>query len=206
MALHTEAIELEPFDSSDVGDHANRVREDFGLRQHPLNRTLGEGSVTDFPATWSTNRLALTDRVGREVVVEHERFGEFVEQSVRLLLIADGAQNDGTRRLSFATGKHSRTMHAGQNLHLAIDCSQSGRCTTVETLASEGQVTAGLMIDCGNGFLQLVNVRPSASSAIPSGKYFSTRLCLTAWAAAERSFFFGLKRASHRLWYASDLT
>ena len=109
----------------DVGDQADRVREDFGLRQHPLQRTLSESSVTEFTTTWSTNRLALTDRVGREVVIKHERLGEFAEQSIGLLLITNRTQHGRTERLRFTAGEDSRTVDAGQNADLAIDCTQS---------------------------------------------------------------------------------
>ncbi|KTT91493.1 hypothetical protein NS44R_14805, partial [Mammaliicoccus sciuri] len=58
----------------DLGDHADRVRELVMRRQHRVDRAPGELAVADLAALGAAEPTGFTDRVGREVVVQQERF------------------------------------------------------------------------------------------------------------------------------------
>ena len=69
---HTVAIEDEPFDLGDLGDDADGVGELLVRRHHRMHGAPGELAVADLAAPGRAHAAGLADRVGREVVVQHE--------------------------------------------------------------------------------------------------------------------------------------
>ncbi len=91
-APHTEAIELEPFDSRISLTMRMVYGELVVRRDQALDRALGERAVADFAAAWATHRLGFTGAEGREVVVEHEALPRLTRERVDLLLVGGRAQ------------------------------------------------------------------------------------------------------------------
>ena len=86
----------------DFRHHAQRVGELLLRRQHRMDRAPGELAVADFAAARRTHAARLADRVGREVVVQHEGLLAGAFQAVDELLVFGGAERDdaapGSRR------------------------------------------------------------------------------------------------------------
>ena len=68
----TVAIDDEPFELGDLRDDADRVGEFGRGRQHRADRAPGELAVADFAPARRAHAAGLADRIGREVVMEHE--------------------------------------------------------------------------------------------------------------------------------------
>ena len=104
VALQTVAIELEPFDS--VMSEITRIvygNRSSG-RNHPLDRPLGQAAVTDLAAARPADGPHFADRIGREVVVQHEPVGDFAEQAVDALLVAGRSQARPSPATAFRRG------------------------------------------------------------------------------------------------------
>ena len=71
-APQTDAIDDEPFELGDLGDHAHRVGEFVVRRQDRMDRAPGQLAVADLAALGAAETSGFTDRVGREVVVQQE--------------------------------------------------------------------------------------------------------------------------------------
>ena len=139
VALQTVAIELEPLDSV----MSEMMRIVYGNRSSggndPLDRPLGQAAVADFAPSRAADRPHLADRVGREVIVQHEAVGDFAEQTVDPLLVARRAERDRSQRLRFAAGEEGRAVHARQHADLAGDLAELIDRPAVEPFAFEQQ-------------------------------------------------------------------
>ncbi len=117
----TVAIELEPFELGNVRQDADRIGKVFLARQHRVQRAPGELAVADFAAARGAKAAHFADRIGREVIVQHEvRVGETL-QPVDHLLAVLGAQRGGADRLRFAAGEQRRPVGAGQESDHRLD-------------------------------------------------------------------------------------
>ena len=82
----TVAIDEEPLLSVMSRQDADRVGEFLVARQHRVQRAPGELAVAGFAARRGAEAADFTDRVGREVIVQHEaRVGETLEPVDHLL-------------------------------------------------------------------------------------------------------------------------
>ena len=80
--------------------------------------------MADVAAAGPADGFDLTDREGREVVLQHELLFELGGQAVDDLLVLSGAQDGDHQGLSFAAGKEGRTVCPRQDADLATDMSQ----------------------------------------------------------------------------------
>ena len=147
VAPQTLAIELEPLDSRMSRDHADRVGEHVGIRQHRLDAPLGQGPVPDLAAARAANRPHLADREGGEVVVEHELLRILVDQAVDPLLVLAGAERDRDQGLGLAALEERRAVHPGQQVDLAVDRTERLVVAAVGTLALEDQLADGPLLE-----------------------------------------------------------
>ena len=105
----------------DLGDDAQRVGELLGGRQHRMDGAPGELAVADFAAARRTHAAGLTDRIGREVVVQQERLLVHAGQRVDILLVLAGAERGNDDRLRLATGEQRRAVRARQDADFRHD-------------------------------------------------------------------------------------
>src|SRR5690606_8463792 len=98
----------------DVGENADRVRELFLARQHRTQRAPGQLAVADFAAPRGPEAAHFTDRIRREVVVQHEALVRQAGQPIDHLLAVLGAERSGADRLRFTAGEQRRTVRARQ--------------------------------------------------------------------------------------------
>ena len=80
-----------------------------------MDRAPGELAVADFAAAGRAHAAGFTDRVGREVVVQHEVLLVGAFERVDELLVFAGAERGDDERLRFAAGEQRRAVRARQN-------------------------------------------------------------------------------------------
>ena len=117
----TVAIEDEPL----LSVMSLRTRIVYGnssaRRQHRVKRAPGELAVPGVAARRGAEAADFTDRIRREVIVDHEaRVAEALEPVDHLLAVL-GAQGRGADRLGLAAGEQSRTVGAGQEADHRLD-------------------------------------------------------------------------------------
>ncbi len=103
----------------DLGDDADRVGELVRRRQHRMDRAPGELAVADLAAAGRAHAAGLADRIGREVVVQHEGRLVGALQAVDHLLVLAGAERGDDQRLGLAAGEERRAVRARQHADLA---------------------------------------------------------------------------------------
>ena len=141
-APQTVAIEDEPFELGDLGDDADRVGELVLRRQHRMDRAPGELAVADFAALGAAQAAGLADRVGREVVVQHEAFLVRALQRVDVLLVLAGAERGDDQRLRLAAGEQRRAVGARQDADFGDDRAHGLDVAAVDALAGVENVPA----------------------------------------------------------------
>ena len=114
---------------------ADRVRELVLRRQHRMQRAPGELAVADFTTARRTEAADFTDRIGREVIVQHEVFVGQAGQPVDHLLGVLGAERGRADRLRFTAGEQRRTVCARQEVHHRLDRTDLRGGTTVDARA-----------------------------------------------------------------------
>src|SRR6185312_12206206 len=119
-----------------------RVREFLLLRNHAEQRALGECAVTDLATAGAAERLRLTRRERREVVVQHEALPAFAGERVDLLLVRRGAERRRDERLRLATLEERRAVHARQKPHLDRDRADLVHVAPVDALVLRKNVLA----------------------------------------------------------------
>ena len=119
----------------DVGQHADRVGEVFLLGQHGVERAPGQLAVADFAAARSAEATHFTDRVGREVVVQHERRVSQAFKAVDHLFRVLGAQRGGADRLRFTAREQRRTVRARQEAGHRLDRADLIQLAAIDALA-----------------------------------------------------------------------
>ena len=117
----TEPIDDEPFDSSVSETIADRVREVGRLRDHRLERPLGERAVADVAAARAGHAARLADRVRREVVVVDVAAVLLEREVVDPLPLLGGAEGEQRHDLRLAAGEERRAVRARADRHLAGD-------------------------------------------------------------------------------------
>ncbi len=118
-----------------VGQDADRVGEFVLAGQHGVQRTPGQLAMTHFTTTRRAEAADFTDRIGREVIVQHEIFIMQAGQAVDHLLGVLGAQRGGADGLRFTAGEQGRTMGAGQEADHCFDRTDLRGRAAVDALA-----------------------------------------------------------------------
>src|SRR5205823_13450107 len=111
-----------------------------------LDRALGEETVTDFAARLAAQRLDLTRRERREVVVHVERALLVAEQRVELLLVVLGAERHRDERLPLAARDQRRAVRAWQHADLDRNVADLVGTTAVDARARRQRVPAGPLL------------------------------------------------------------
>jgi hypothetical protein len=88
--------------------------------------------VADFAAAGRTGAAGLTDRVGREVVVQHEGGLVGPRQAVDILLVLAGAEGGNDDGLGLAAGEQRRAVGARQKAHFRDDRAHGREITAVD--------------------------------------------------------------------------
>ena len=146
----------------DLRDDAQRVGELVMRRQHRTQRAPRQLAVTDIAAPRAAETAGLADRVGREVVVQQERFLVRARQRVDILLVLAGAERGDDQRLRLAAGEQRRAVCARQHAGLGDDVADGLQVAPVDALAGVEDVPAndlGLQLLEHVGDAQLVVFR-----------------------------------------------
>src|SRR3546814_7116985 len=83
--------------------------------QHGVQRTPCQLDMTHFAATRRTEAAHFADRIGREVIMQHEALVGQASKAVNHLLGVLGAERRGADRLRFATREQRRTMRSEEH-------------------------------------------------------------------------------------------
>src|SRR3954468_8352547 len=126
----------------DLRHHARGVGEFVVRRQHRVDRAPGQLAVTDLAALGAAEATGLTDRVGREVVVQQERLFVRSRQRVDILLVLAGAERGHDHRLGLAAGEQRRAVGAGQHADLGDNVAHGLAIAAVDALAGVEDVPA----------------------------------------------------------------
>ena len=116
-----------------LGNHADGIREFLSGRNNRHQRTLCQGTMTDFPASRAAYRTRLAYGVAREVVLMNVVLAGLNPQAVQHLFITQGTQSGDGQNLGLATGKQAGTVSPRQQAHLAADRSYFLHLTAVRT-------------------------------------------------------------------------
>ena len=104
---------------------SDRTRIVYGnssvARQHRAERAPGELAVADLAPRRSAEAADFADRVGREVIVQHEALVGEALQPVDHLLRFLGAERGGDDRLRFAAGEQRRAVGARKEADADLD-------------------------------------------------------------------------------------
>ena len=150
---HTVAIDDEPFELGDLRDDAQRVGELMVRRQHGPQRAPRQLAVADVAAPWAAKTTRLADGVGREVVMQQERFLVRSRQRVDILLVFAGAERGDDQRLRLAAGEQRRAVGARQHAGLGHDVAHGFQIAPIDAFAGVEDVPAD---DLGFQFLEHV--------------------------------------------------
>ena len=126
---------------SDLGHNADGVGEVSGGRQNRLQRTPSQLAVTDFATAGATDTANFTNRIGREVIVQHEVGFEVAVQRIDELFVIAGAQSGHNQTLCFAACEQRRPVCAGQDAGFGHDVADFVGLTAVDTLTGFNHVT-----------------------------------------------------------------
>jgi hypothetical protein len=77
--------------------------------------------VTDFATAGEADATGLAHRVGREVVVQHERIATLAFEGIDDLRVAGRAERHRADRLGLTAGEQRRTVSLGQYIDFAGD-------------------------------------------------------------------------------------
>src|SRR5262249_3760238 len=133
----TEAIDDEPFDSR-ISDKSRIVYGNLA----GTGITAFSDRSANMPRPSSRrpgNRLHLSDRERREVVVEHKLLRVLAFEYLDLLLIGDGPEGRDYQGLRLAALEDGRAVRARQDAHLAVQRADLLEVAAVESLARERQ-------------------------------------------------------------------
>ena len=131
-ALHTEAIDDDPFELGDLGDDPDRIGEAVLGRQQRTNRAPGELAMTDLAPSRRSEPPCLARRVWREVVMQEKVLAIVAFERIDDLLVLAGPEGRHRQGLGLAAGKQRRTVGARQNADLARDRSHRSRVAAVD--------------------------------------------------------------------------
>ena len=91
--------------------------------------------MADFTPAGAAQKTRFADRVGREIIVQHEALAIFAFEHIHDLFVLAGAEGRDHQRLGLAAGKERRAMAARQNADLAHDLAHIPRAAPVDTFA-----------------------------------------------------------------------
>src|SRR3546814_7109512 len=100
-----------------------------------MQRAPRELAVTDLAASRRTEAADFADRIGREVIMEHEILIRQAIEPVDHLLGFLGAQRAGRDGLRLAAGEQRRAMRARQEVGFGLDRTNLRRRAAVDALA-----------------------------------------------------------------------
>ncbi len=144
----------------DLGNHTDGVREFIGARQHGGNATTGQATVADFAATGSAHATTLTDRVRREVVVQHEGVFLLAFQGVEQLRVTGSAEGRNDQGLGLATGEQCRTVGLVEHADFDVQPANGTGVATVDAwLAIDDVLANGAIFDLTEGILHFAGRR-----------------------------------------------
>src|SRR5690606_23648556 len=144
----------------DLRNHANGVRELIGARQHGGHATTGQAAVADLATTGGAHATTLADRVGREVVVQHEGVFLLPFQGVEQLCVTRGTEGGNHQGLGFATGEQRRTVGLVEHADFDVQATHGARVTAINTrLAVNDVLTHGAVFDLAEGILNFCGGR-----------------------------------------------
>ena len=111
-------------------------------RQDRPDRAPGELTVADLAAAGRAHAAGLADRIGREVVVQHERLFVRSLQGIDELLVVAGAERGNHQSLGLATGEQRRAVGARQQADLGHDGTHRLQVAAVDARALVEDVVA----------------------------------------------------------------
>ncbi len=111
-------------------------------RQHRPHRPPGELAVADLAPAGRAHAAGLADRVGREIVVQHEGFLVGPLQGVDELLIVAGAERGDDQRLGLAAGEQRRAVGTRQKADLRQNRADGLQVAPVDADAAVENVAA----------------------------------------------------------------
>ncbi|MNF70368.1 hypothetical protein D3C84_522770 [compost metagenome] len=165
----------------DLGHYADGVGELVAFGQHGGNATTGQAAVADFAATGAAHTTALTDREGREVVVQHEGVLALAFQGVQQLGVAGGAEGGNHQGLSFATGEQGGTVGLAEHADLDLQRTHGAGVATVDTrLAVDDVFANGAVFQQAEGVLHFTSRELAGFFAGEASDDLVTQLVQTA--------------------------
>ncbi len=126
---------------SDLRHQTNGVREISCRRQNRLKRTPCQLTMTNFTAARATHTTNFTNRIGWEVIVQHEVGFVSAVQRVDHLFVVTGAQCGHNQTLCFTTGEQGGTMGTWQQTGFRHDRADLIQRTTINAAAVFHNVT-----------------------------------------------------------------
>ena len=119
----------------DVAGQTDGVRKVFLAGQHGVQRTPCKLAMANFTTARRTKAADFTDRIRREVVVQHEAFIMQAVEAIDHLLRVLGTQGTGCDGLCFTTGEQRRTMRTRQEMRFRNNRADLGGRATIDALA-----------------------------------------------------------------------
>src|SRR5690606_20964278 len=126
----------------DLGNGADRVRELLSGRQHRMDCAPGKLAMADFATARRTHAAGFTNRVRREVVVQHERLLVGAGQGVDHLFVFAGAERGNNDSLRFTAGKQGRTVGARQKADFRYNRTNGLEIAAIDAAAGVENVPA----------------------------------------------------------------
>ena len=105
----------------DLGDETDGVGEVLFRRKQRTKRAPGKLAMADFAPSRRSDPAGLADRIGREVVVQHEVRAAFTNERVDDLLVLAGAERGDNHGLRFTAGEQRRAVGPRQEPGLGND-------------------------------------------------------------------------------------
>jgi hypothetical protein len=134
-----------PIALQNIADDPHGVGEIIWIGQDCLERTLGEHPVPDLASSRTTIGLALADREGWEVVVEHEFLAVLIHQPVDSLFVARCSERHGDEGLGLTSLEQCGSMGARQQIRFAMDRTQALGVPPVASGSSQDQIANDLV-------------------------------------------------------------
>ena len=110
--------------------------------QQRVNSAPCQLAVTDFAAAGKTRAANFANRIGREVVVQHEAFLAGTFERVDELLVVARAKRRNHQRLGLAARKQGGSVRAFQHMNFGLDRAHGAQVALVDTLFGLEDVAA----------------------------------------------------------------
>ena len=116
----------------DVTRQADGVGKLILCRQNRVQSTPGKLAMPHFATSRSPETANFTDRIGREVIVQHEMLVMKARKPVDHLLSILGAQGAGRNCLGFTAGEQGRAVCTWQEMRFTKDRTDLGRGPAID--------------------------------------------------------------------------